>query len=200
MSTERAATGEAPGAVQPNGINRHRKNRRRKIIEEAEKFLGMTIYLWVLFFLFSLHESIVLSQYHIDYVFFGLPIVNALVLAKVMLVADDLHLGERFKEKPLIDPIIYKSLMFTVVFICFHVLEEALIGALKGKPISDSLSSVGGNLRGILSRAGIIIVALGPFFTFREIGRAIGERELSSLLLTRSRMHNKQPHIGGSRG
>ena len=107
-------------------------------------------------------------------------------VAKVMLVADDLHLGQRFKEKPLVYPILYKSLVFTVVFICFHVLEESLIGVLKGKPISESLSSVGGsNLRGILSRAVIMIVALGPFFAFREISRAIGERELRSLLFTR---------------
>ncbi len=186
MSTEPLATEEEPGIAQANGSNRQRKNRRQKLIGEAEKFLGMTVYLWVLFFVFSAHESIILAQHNIDYVFFGLPLVNALVLAKVMLVADDLRLGERFQEKPLIYPIIYKSIVFTAVFICFHVLEELLIGIVKGKPISEGLSSAGvGNLRAILSRAAIMIVALGPFFAFREIGRAIGERELHSLLLTR---------------
>jgi hypothetical protein len=197
MSTEPAVTDQAPQVAEPDGLSRHRKNRRQKIIKEIKKFLTMTAYLWVLFFLFSLHESIVLSQYHIGYTFFGIPIVNALVLAKVMLVADDLHLGERFKERPLIYPIVYKSIMFAIVFIIFHILEESLIGMFRGRPISESLSSVGGgSLGGILSRAAILVVALGPFFAFREIGRAIGERELRSLLLTQG----PRPGLSPSRG
>src|SRR5258705_5962618 len=127
MSAERAVTAEVPGVAKPDGFNPHPKNRPQRMIAEAKKFLGMTLYLWVLFLLFSFHESMILSEHHIGYAFFGLPIVNALVLAKVMLVADDLHLGQRFKEKPLVYPIVYKSLVFTVVFICFHVLEESLI-------------------------------------------------------------------------
>src|SRR4051812_37536979 len=117
MSTERLATEAEPAIAKTNGSNQQRQNRRQKLIGEAKKFLGMTVYLWVLFFVFSVHESIILTQYHISYMFFGLPLVNALVLAKIMLVADDLRLGERFQEKPLIYPIIYKSIVFTAVFI-----------------------------------------------------------------------------------
>jgi hypothetical protein len=168
---------EQAGSVRPD------KNLRSKLLEEIKTFLTMTIYLWVLFFLFSLHEAIVLSKYNINYTFFGLPLVNALVLAKVMLVAEDLHLGERFKQRPLVYPIAYKSAIFTAVFICFHVAEEAVIELFHGKSVSESLSSVGGgSLRGILSVAAIMAVALSPFFAFRELGRAIGERELRSLL------------------
>jgi hypothetical protein len=143
----------------------------------------MAIYLWVLFFMFSLHEYIVITKYNISYAFWGLPLVNALVLAKVMLVAEDLHLGERFKARPLIYPIVYKSAIFTAVFICFHVVEEAVIEFFHQKSASESLSSVGGgSLRGILSVAAIMILALSPFFAFRELGRVIGEREMRSLL------------------
>jgi hypothetical protein len=162
-----------------------KQNRRGRIIHEVKTFWGMTIYLWLLFFLFSLHQSIVLAKYQIGYAFFGIPILNALVLAKVMLVAENLHLGERFKERPLIYPIAYKSIVFTIVFICFHVVEEFIIAVQKGKPLVDSVSGIGGGgLLGILSVAAIMTLALSPFFAFREIGRAIGERELRSLLFT----------------
>ena len=48
--------------------------------------------------LFALHESIVLAKHEIDYRGYGMALVNAWVLAKVMLVADDLNLGSRWFE------------------------------------------------------------------------------------------------------
>jgi hypothetical protein len=188
MTTKPPRTAGGPRIAEPGGVHRHKKNIRKKIITETKKFLGMAAYLWVLFFLFSLHERIVLAQHQIDYEFFGIPLVSALVLAKVMLIAEDLHLGERFEDKPLIYPILYKSLLFAAVFICFHVLEDSLIGISKGKTLSESVSSIGGGgLRGIVSVAAIITFALCPFFAFRELGRVIGQQELRSLLLTRGR-------------
>jgi hypothetical protein len=127
----------------------------------------------------------VLDRHHIDFSFFGVPLINALILGKVMLVAEDLHLGERFKERGLIYPIVYKSILFAIVFICFHVLEESIKAIFKGESILESLSSIGGgDLPGILSLAAIMTLALSPFFAFRELGRVIGERELRSLFLT----------------
>jgi hypothetical protein len=188
MSSKSSHTTTASRVAEPGELNQHKKNLHEKIVDEIKKFVGLTIYLWVMFFLFSLHEFIVLYQYHISYEFWGLPLVNALVLAKVMLIADDLHLGERFKERPLIYPIVYKSIVFAVVFICFHIIEEYVIGVFKGKSIMESVASIGGgSLSGILAVAAIITLALSPFFAFRELGRVIGERELRDLLLTKRR-------------
>ena len=53
----------------------------------------MFIYLWVLFALFVIRESIILAQQHLNYQAQGFAILNAFILAKVMLIAEDLHLG-----------------------------------------------------------------------------------------------------------
>lgn len=47
-----------------------------------------------MFALFQAHQYVVLAQHQIPFTQFGVGLVNALVLAKVMLVADDLRLGE----------------------------------------------------------------------------------------------------------
>lgn len=188
MSIEPAPTTRASSIANPDGPDTRKARIAQRAIEEIKTFLGMTLYLWVVFGLFFLHEFIVLSQYKIDFQFYGLAIVNALVLAKVMLVAEDMHLGDRFKEKPLIFPILYKSVAFSVVFICFHIVEELIVDLVKHKPISESVASVGGgSLRGILGVGVIVAVALIPFFAFREVGRAIGERKLYSLLFVGGR-------------
>jgi len=59
----------------------------------------MFLYLWLLFALFTYHEAIVLARRDISYAPFGLAFVNAFVLAKVMLVAEKLRIGTRFRRK-----------------------------------------------------------------------------------------------------
>jgi hypothetical protein len=54
---------------------------KQKIVHEFRETLTMFLYLWVLFSLFTYHESIVLAERNINYVPYGLAFFNALVLA-----------------------------------------------------------------------------------------------------------------------
>ena len=136
----------------------------------------------------SLHRTAVLQQSGISYTEQGFAIVNALIFAKVMLIADDLKLGRRFSSRPLIYSVIWASLAFAVLLICFHIAEGAVMALLRGRPLADSLSDFGaGNLRGVLSIGAIVFVALIPFFMFREIDRVLGEGQLWRLVVARDR-------------
>src|SRR5580704_7387338 len=88
-------------------------------IDETRELFGIFIYLWVLLSLFS-HQ--------------GFAIINALALAKVVLVAEYFHVGDKLKNRPLIYPIMFKSAVFAVILLCFHIIEETLLGVLHGKP------------------------------------------------------------------
>jgi hypothetical protein len=183
MSTEPAPPTGVSEVAGPGGPGRPRIGFTQRLIEEIKRFIGITIYLWIVIGLLVLHEYVILAQYKINYQFYGFAIINALVLAKVMLIAEDMHLADRFKAKPLVYPILYKSVIFSVAFILAHVVEEFIVNLVKDKPISESVTSVGGgSLSGILAVEVIIAVALIPFFAFKEVGRAIGERKLYSLL------------------
>ena len=149
---------------------------------EVKKFLLIFVYLWTLFGLFALHASILLPGESIIYGQ-GFAIVNAFVLAKVMFFAENLHVGENFRNRPLIYPILFKSALFAVILICFHLIEKVIVGALRGKAISESMPAIGsGSLDEMLSVGIIMFVVLIPFFAFREIARIIGEREMRKLL------------------
>jgi hypothetical protein len=45
------------------------------------------------FALLVIHESVILAQEHQNYQAHGFAILNALILAKVLLIGEDLHLG-----------------------------------------------------------------------------------------------------------
>ena len=113
----------------------------------------------------------------------GFALVNALVLAKVMLIAEDLRVGHWLRSRPLIYPILGESLIFTVVFICFHVVEDLVIGLFKEKTLRASVPVIGGGgLAGLLSVATIYFVALIPFFAYRNLGRELGPGRLNAML------------------
>jgi hypothetical protein len=165
--------------------NERKRGFKERVFDEVVKFLGIAIYLWVMFGMFALHESVVSAKNHINYHFYGFALLNALVLGKVMLVAEDLHFADWFKDRPLIYPILSKAIAFSILFIVFDVVEEVLVGVFKGKTIWESIPIIGGGSPSGVFFVGIILaIALIPFFAFREVGRVIGERELHSLMFT----------------
>jgi len=82
-----------PGPAEEGSRNEHKATLKERATHELKEFLGMFIYLWVLFALFVIRESIILAQQHLNYQAQGFAILNAFILAKVMLIAEDLHLG-----------------------------------------------------------------------------------------------------------
>jgi uncharacterized protein (DUF1810 family) len=152
-------------------------------IDESRELFGIFIYFWVLLSVFSLHKALVLNEESLIF-HQGFALVNALALAKVVLVAEYFHVGDNLRNRPLIYPILFKSAVFAVILFCFHMIEETLIGVLHGKTISQSIPNIGGGtLQGLLMIGIIMFVVLMPFFAFRELGRAIGTEQLRSLLL-----------------
>jgi hypothetical protein len=165
---------------------KQKRGLKERLIEEVKRFGIMFLYLYVLFALFNIHEYIILTQRHIDFTHYGFALINALVLAKVMLVAEDLRVGSRFDGSPLIYPVIFKSLMFAVIFIVFHIIEDTLVGLWHGKTFAESVPSIGGGgLTGVVAVGVIMAFCLIPFFAFAEVSRVIGGDELRNLIFRR---------------
>ncbi|QIG93635.1 MULTISPECIES: hypothetical protein [unclassified Bradyrhizobium] len=156
---------------------------KEKGVVEAKKLLWIFAYLWVLLGLFALHKSIVLGEasfYHQ-----GFAIINALVLAKIVFVAEELHVADELRDKPLIYPIAYRSAVFSIILLVFHLLEEGLAALWKGKTVMSSIGT-----QGVLEQlvlAVIMFVVLMPFFALREIARDIGGDELFEQFFVRRR-------------
>jgi len=169
----------------PRDVSEPRKpSLKAKLYDELRRFLMIFAYLWLVFFVFLVHEWIVLADNHIGFRFYGLAVINALVLSKIMLIAEGLRFGERFDDKPLIIPIVYKSVLFSVLLVVAYILEEIALGWFHGKSVAESFPQIGGGgAVGTLCVTALLCIALVPFFAFREIARAMGEAEFRSLML-----------------
>ena len=139
-----------------------------------------------MFALFQAHQYVVLARHQIPFTQLGVGLVNALVLAKVMLVADDLRLGEWRGRRPLVYPVLMRSILFAIVFIVFDIIEKMLIGVFHGKAVAESIETHGGGgIPGAILVAIIIAISLVPFFAFVELSRLMDSGELTPIFFTR---------------
>lgn len=159
-------------------------NLQKRIVEELKRLAVILIYLWVLFWLFSLYEFVILRKRGI---YFspqeGFALISALIFAKVMLVALDLGLGRRIPRRPMIVPILGESFILAIICIAFYVLEHLATGFFKHKTLADSVPAVGGGgLLGYVTVAVIFFIELLPYFAFRNLNRELGPGRLNAML------------------
>jgi hypothetical protein len=163
-------------------VDESNRTLKQKAYRGLKEYLAISFYLWLVFGLFVLYKSVLLSEQHFSLVAHGVALFNALALAKVMLVAQELHFADYFKKKPLIYPTLFKSVAFAIVLGCFKILEEGGVGWYHHKSFSESITEIGGgSLCGILVLMAILAVLLIPFFGFSELRRIFGEDKLQRL-------------------
>ena len=139
----------------------------------------------MVFTVLLLHEWIVLSEHHVGFAFYGLATLNAIALGKIMIVAEQFRFAERLKEKPLVYPIVYKTVAFTTLLLVAYVIEMMLFGLIGGHGFLASAPALGGSLLGTAALWLIFCVALMPYFAFKEFERAVGPDMIRKLLLGR---------------
>lgn len=178
--------------IHPGGRPAH--SLKQRALEVLRRFLVLFLYLWVLFGLFVLNERIILHQRGINFSGQRFALFNALVLAKVMLVAQDLNLGRWLERRPLILPILHASVLFTLLFIVFQVIEDMIVGLIRGETVRASVPAIeGGGFVGLICVAVILFFALIPYFAFRNFSRVLGPGRMNALLFGASAGNATEP-------
>lgn len=159
---------------------------RRRAVHEVRSFMTLFIYLLVLFSLFVLNEAAITRQHGGSFTLQGFALVNAFVLAKVMLVIENLELARWLRGRPAILVILYEAAVCTILFLCFHVLERLVVNHLRGvSEAAGDLGLGGGGLLGVVIVAMILFVCLLPFFAFKNVAAAIGMDRMRQILFRR---------------
>ena len=155
---------------------------KRGLAHAVREFFGVFLFLAPWFLAFSTYRLLLLRKFTEQPLEFGTGLLNALILSKVILTGEYLHVGTRHQNKPLIYSAIWKSLLFALLAGVFYVVEHIVRGVLRGGGLTtgiDSLRAMG--VAEILARSLVMFFAFIPFFALREIGRVLGEGKLKEL-------------------
>ncbi len=171
----------ARGAAMPSDSKGHQELKRR-VKHDFEQYLLVAVFLFFFFGSLTTYRRLVLAEYHIGYFEYGWGLVKALVLAKVILVGEMLHLGKRLERGPMIWSILGKTLVFGLFIVAFAVLEHVIAALIHDRPLRSEFQLGGPQGYELLARVQLELVALLPLFAFKELARVLGEGKVSELL------------------
>lgn len=136
------------------------------------------------FFLLSLttYRKLILAEYDIGYFAYGAALVEAMILGKVVLIGEVLHLGRRFDDRPLIVATIWRSLVFAIFAAGLIAAEHVVVALVHGRPVASEFQFSGGHGDEMVARFQLMLVAFVPFFAIRDLARSAGLGELSAVL------------------
>jgi hypothetical protein len=157
---------------------------RQRLVHEVQAYAAIALYLFICLGALLLYKSAVMEAHGLGHVPFGLAAVKALILAKFILIAQGLRLGERHHGRAPIVNVLYKSLVFLAMLIVLSLVEEMLAGAIHGRTLAQSLAGIAdGNWLELLAASLLMWLILLPYFGYAEVSRALGEGGLRRLLL-----------------
>lgn len=157
---------------------------KQRAYRELKEFLLLSLYLWLFLGMLVVFKSMVLAQYRIEFAPHGVALINALVLAKFMLVVRAIQPGKQVDDAPLIYPTLLKSALFAIALMVLKILEDVIVGHFHNKSFTVSLADLGGgNWKVIIVYTAILFLALIPVTAFGELQRVLGERKVYDLFL-----------------
>jgi hypothetical protein len=162
------------------------KSLRERMTGELREFGIIATYLYVCFTALAFLKASILHDEGIQFAPWAFAAIKAVVSAKFILVGRALHVGEGFRNYPLIVPTLYRSITFVLFVTVLTIIEEMTVAYLHGRSVMDALSETGGGASD--QRIATIIVLLLifiPYFAFRSLGDIIGDRVLVRLYFER---------------
>jgi hypothetical protein len=155
---------------------------KERAIEEFKVFWIIAIYLWIFLGSFTIYRRLIIAETGTAYLHYGIAVIEALVIAKVILIGGMFGFTRRFDDRPLIVPVLYKSILFAILVLLFGVVEHLVEGWLRKQGLFGGLREIGelGTYE-LGARVLMLIVAFVPFFAFGEIGRVLGPHKLAAM-------------------
>ena len=153
---------------------------KQKAKHEAKELLLVTVYLAFFFCALASYTTLILKEYDVPYLSYAFALINALVIAKVILIGQAMHLGEKFEHKPLLLSAVWKAFMFSLFALAFHFVEELVKRLIHGADMAEASRSI--RIDQLLGHTLVVFCTFVPLFAFMEFRRVLGEERFYNLL------------------
>lgn len=169
---------------------------KKNLIEESRELVFLIIYLTLFLNSLSIYRSLLLKEDILNFFHLGYNFVEAILLAKIILLGEMFHLGEKYSKKALIIPTIYKAALFSVFIFIFTSLEHFVAGYFEGKHFHLLWTEfTHQNIMESLGRLHIAFLFLILLFSFLEISNYFGSERVFKLFFCRSKDSDTTPQL-----
>ncbi len=162
---------------------------KERALEEFRIYLVITLYLWIQLGMFTVYRRLVVAESGgDDYLHYGIALVEALIIGKVVLIGKMFAFSRRYEDRALVWSVLYKTLLFGVLVLLFGVVEHLVGGWIHRQGLWGGLheiAAVGANE--LLARVLMLMVSFVPFFAFWELGRVLGMDKLAAMFFSNTK-------------
>ena len=116
--------------------------KKEKILHELRQLVAIFLYLAAFFLVLRTYTHLVLLDLQVAYVAYGLTILKALALSKIILTGETLRLGRRFDDRPLIIATLYNTSIFSLFALAFEIVEHLVLDAVHGESLGGSFATL----------------------------------------------------------
>jgi hypothetical protein len=161
-----------------------KKSWKQKLFHEFTEYWMNMLYMSLVFSAIIFYRRLVLAHYEIylDDYFSG--VLKALVIAKVVMIRAFLRISRRYEHKPLVFPVLYKAVLFTIWVMLFDILEIYIRAFIRTPSPVKAFHELEIHLTNVwLGGALLIFFSFIPFFAFKELVRVLGKEKVKELFL-----------------
>jgi len=159
--------------------NSQKATLKEKAAHELVQFVAIFLYLAFFFCALATYSMLLLKEFNVSYFTYGFALINALVIAKVILIGEYAHLGKKHEAKPLLQAAVYKAFLFTLLVLGFHIVEEVIRLLLHKENLARALHEI--RIDDLLGRSLVVFCTFITLCAFRELQRVLGEDKFSAL-------------------
>ena len=181
--------------IKPDAINSdiHQSNAtkrarvKEKAVREFKLYWIVFSFLALMFCAFTTYRRLILGEVGVSYGHYGAGLIEAAVIAKVLLIGEAMKLGHRMEEHPLVLSVLVKSVLFGIFVGVFNIIEHIVEGLFHHESWQAILSHPfqAQTMNELLARTVMLIVTFIPFFALWETSRVLGPGKLSQMFLHR---------------
>ena len=105
-----------------------KRKTKERAIAELKRYIAIALYLWVLLSIFEIHRYAVLRDVKMTSLQtyrIGFAAINALIMGKIILIGEALHLGEKLRRRRLVYSVLTKSTLFGLLVLCFRCSKKS---------------------------------------------------------------------------
>jgi len=173
----------------------HRARLKDLAIEELKTYWVIVLYLAIFLGALTNYRRLVLAEFGVVYIHYGVAVIEALIIAKVILIGRAFGFSRWLEDRALVFPVLFKSVLFGALVFLFGIVERLVEGLFHKENLAtifDKIALIGAYE--LSARVLIVIVAFVPFFSFWELGRVIGLRRLAAMFFSEREAPGEAQH------
>jgi len=152
------------------------------LVHEMFEYFFNFAFLAVFLIAFAWYRRLILAAYHIQYLGYWAPLIEAAILAKVIMIGDALRIGRSLQNRPLAVITLYRTVVFTLFVVLFSFLEHIVGAMIHGKTAADGIAEIANKgIYEVLAWCVLILAAFLPFFAMKEVERVFGVEKVREM-------------------